>query len=254
MVAEFINFYLYRFHRQRIGCMKNGNTPTGQSFRTDLFSTTAHELKTPITTLKLLTQLYIHRNKRGLAQFKLDELQTMDRELDRLTNLVDDLLVASTLGDGKLNLRMQIVDLTALVFGIVKQMRTITQDHKIEFDESITSKMNVISDPNRLTQVLLNLLTNAVKYSPQDTPISVSTKQYKNRVVVSVKNQGEGLSQETKLRVFDRYYQVDKSSTNGMGLGLYITKEIIEKLKGKIWIKSKLNQGSTFAFSLPLSV
>lgn len=233
--------------------MRNSQPQIKQYFSKDLFSITAHELKTPITTLKLLTELYIRRSKHGLAEVKINELQTMDRELNRLTGLVDDLLDASTLGEGKINLQMQIVDLTSLVIGIVKQMRTITQDHKIEFDESITSKMNVISDPNRLTQVLLNLLTNAVKYSPQDTAITVSTKKYKNRAVVSVKNHGEGLSEEMQLRVFERYYQADNSPANGMGLGLYITKEIIEKLRGKIWLKSKINKGSTFAFSIPCS-
>lgn len=226
---------------------------SSDSQKIDLFSTTAHELKTPITTLKLLIELYISRNKKGLAHVPINELKIMNQELNRLTSLVDDLLDASTLGEGKLNLRIQTLNLTALVADIVKQTRILTNDHKIEFDEDIGTDISIATDPNRLTQVLLNLITNATKYSPANTAIRISVKKYKNNVRVSVKDQGEGLSGEMQSKVFERYYQADRFSTKGIGLGLYITKEIVDKLKGKIWLKSKINKGSTFAFSLPLS-
>lgn len=217
----------------------------------DLFAVTAHELKTPITTLKLLTQIYIQRYKSGIVQIKLEELQDMDHELDRLTLLINELLDASTMENGKLNLQMQVVNLATLISEILKQMRLVTKGRKIIFNEKTTPGISVVVDPNRLTQVLLNLLTNAAKYSPENSDIKVSTRQYKHKVVVSVQNSGKGLSLEAQSKVFNRYYQADRNSTSGMGLGLYITKEIIERLKGKIWIKSKLDKGSTFSFSLP---
>lgn len=220
----------------------------------DLFAVAAHEIRTPLTTLKLVTQLYLQRYyENGSTIVKLADLKAIDRELNRLTALVNDLLDASTMENGKLNLSLQIVDLTTLIKENVERMKLYSREHTIVINNGkpMVDKLNVVADPNRLTQVLVNLLSNATKYSPPRSTIKVNTKQHKNKVIVSVQNEGEAIPRDKQASVFERYYQTNGGSKQGMGLGLYITKEIIESLKGKIWLESKHNQGNVFSFSLP---
>ncbi len=115
-------------------------------------------------------------------------------------------------------------------------------------------KAIVIADPTRIEQVLLNLLSNAVKYSPANTSIAVSLKIIGSHVVVFVRDEGFGVPKNKQKLIFDRYYQVKTKSKIGFGLGLYISKEIVKRHKGKIWVESEKGRGSTFYFSLPLFV
>lgn len=220
----------------------------------DLFAITAHEIKTPLTTLKLVIQLYLQRYyENGPTVVKLEDLKAMDAEVNRLTALVNDLLDASTMENGKLNLSLQIVDLTTLIKENVERMKLYSREHTIVVNggKPLVDKLNVVADPNRLTQVLVNLLTNATKYSPPQTTIKVNTKQHKNKVVVSIQNEGEAIPTDKQAHVFERFFQTDGGSKQGMGLGLYITKEIIEGMKGKIWLESRPDEGNVFSFSLP---
>jgi PAS domain S-box-containing protein len=219
-----------------------------EDMKKEFLSIAAHELKTPITTLKLLSQHQLAQNKKDRNQpANPNELKIMDKELDRLTRIINDILDDQRIETGKLNLNMENVDLSAIVDTTVNQIQTIAVQ-KIIYQRS--KPILVLADADRIQQVLTNLLTNAIKYSLDNTTITVNIKKLKSTVVVSVKDQGRGIPLHKQDKIFDRFYQIQESNSPGFGLGLYISKQIIERHTGKIWVKSREGRGSTFYFSL----
>ncbi len=223
-----------------------------EELRREFLSAVAHELKTPITVLKLITQSQMEKAKK-LAQKNIseDEFLLIDRELSRLTRLIDDLLDSSRMESGKWQMNFVPTNLSRLTNDVVNKMRLFAKNHKIILHE--IANIFVIADNQRLEQVLYNLISNAIKYSPEKTTITVDMQVKKKLVIVSITDQGIGISKEKQELIFDRFYQVKSAHPNGFGLGLYISKEIITRHKGKIWLKSKEKRGSTFYFSLPLT-
>lgn len=222
-----------------------------EKLRRDFLSASAHELKTPITVLKLLTQSSIN-NAKNKSQRHLDiqELQLIDQELDRLTRLINDMLDSSRVETGRFYMVYEEIDMRGLIKETAKKIQVYAQNHTIATGNLVRAP--VIADRGRLEQVLLNLLSNAVKYSPDGTTITISSSIKDTTVIVSVQDQGIGIPKNKQKIIFDRYYQVKTKSKVGFGLGLYICKEIIKRHKGKIWAASAPGHGSTFSFSLPL--
>lgn len=208
----------------------------------------SHELKTPITILKLLISKYSNPKKR--YQIKQEDWQNMDKELNRLTQLIDESLDISKIDSNKLNLTPAIFDLNSLIEQIMEQLSVTVGKHKIYF--STIPSLIVVADPKRIKQVLLNLLTNALKFSPSESKVEINASKNKSYAIVTVKDNGIGISKEEQILIFDKSYQVQNKSSDGLGLGLYISKEIIKKHHGKIWVTSEEDQGSTFSFTLPL--
>ncbi len=134
---------------------------------------------------------------------------------------------------------------------MIKKTKPIYPDHKISFTAS--GQLKVAADPQRIEQVLINLLSNAVKYSSPGTVINIFSKKDRRKAVVAVKDRGKGVPKDQQTLIFDRFYQIKASSPQGFGIGLYISKQIMEKHKGKIRVRSDLGKGSTFSFSLPLA-
>lgn len=224
------------------------------TLRKEFLSATAHELKTPITVLKLLTQSHLHKaEKQGADTVKTEELQLIDKELDRLIRLIDDMLDSSRFETGKLYLQFEQINITKLIKNLLSKVRVVAKNHHIVFVKP-SEDFFVIADSGRIEQVLLNLISNAVKYSPEKTTITITVKNINNYAVVSVADQGVGIPKGQQNLVFDRYYQVKAKEKRGFGLGLYIAKEIIKRHRGRIWVESIVGKGSTFFFSLPLSV
>lgn len=222
-----------------------------EKLRRDFLSVSAHELKTPITVLKLLTQSSIHNaEKKHLQHLDVNELQLIDQELDRLTRLINDMLDSSRVEMGKFYMVYEEIDLGDLIKETATKIQVYAQNHKIVIGS--LAQARVIADRGRLEQVLLNLLSNAVKYSQEGTTITIASTAKDNEVIVSVQDQGIGIPKNKQKLIFDRYYQVKAKSKVGFGLGLYLSKEIIKRHKGKIWATSMVGQGSTFSFSLPL--
>ncbi len=222
-----------------------------EELKKEFLSVAAHELKTPITTLKLMSQAHLLKYKRiGADQLKIEELQLMDRELDRLTRLINDILDNQRIETGKLNLRFEKINLPPLINEVAEQIKVIYPEYKI-ISERMPVKISVVADFDRIKQVLTNLLSNAVKYSPKNSKITIKAQKVGKEVKVSVKDQGLGIPKDKLKLIFDRFYQAKEKSNGGFGLGLYIAKEIIEMHGGKIWAKSKTGQGSTFFFTLP---
>ena len=222
--------------------------------RKDAFiSMASHELKTPVTSLKGFTNILQRRfNKQGDEQ-ALVYLEKIDRQVNKLTKLINDLLDVSKIQKGKLTYQEERVDLVALIHEIIENVQGTTQTHTLHFEE--TKDVQVVCDKDRLGQVLINLLTNAMKYSPQAENVVVRVSQDSENAIVSVQDFGIGIPQAHQERIFEQFYQVtdpEEKTYPGLGIGLYISSEIVKRHGGRLWVESCKGEGSTFYFTLPL--
>ena len=210
----------------------------------------SHELKTPLTTLKGYLQLM--GIQEDLSPSVKSYISKANISLTKLQRLVDELLDVSRIKAGKLEFSKHIFNLTELVDQCVENSRIMYPMYTIkkEFEE----KIMVMGNEERIEQVFMNLINNAVKYSSESRDIVVRTERDDISAVVSVTDFGVGMSEPEQKFVFERFYRVNGSNllTPGLGMGLYIASEIIKEHKGEIRVKSKLNKGSIFSFSLPL--
>lgn len=221
--------------------------------KSDFLSMASHELKTPLTSMKMFVDLMQKELKRQKLKRPFYYATRIKDQTDRLTELTNDLLDVSRIETGKLKLHQESFDLNELVNDTIEGISAST-NHKFELKSK--ARVQVFADRYRIYQVLINLLTNAVKYSPSTKKISVSIKRKGKEAIVGVKDYGIGITKEKQSKIFERLYQVTDSQSKtypGLGLGLYISKEIIERHKGKIMLKSKKGEGSFFYFNLKVS-
>lgn len=218
-----------------------------------LISMASHELKTPVTTLKVFTQILLKRSESSGDSQSKAFLTKMDSQLTRLTVLINDLLDISKIQEGKLELNKEKFTINDLVKETIENIQAISNQHEILVIGN--AKMDVVADRDRIGQVLTNLLTNAIKYSPNSNQVIVNLLQENNNVVVAIKDFGIGIDKKHQHKIFDRFYRVAGRSEKtfpGLGIGLYISSEIIRRHGGHIWVESKKSGGSTFSFNLPL--
>lgn len=226
--------------------------------RDEFLSIASHELKTPITSLKLQAQM-IKRSlgKSDTSVMSLEKLTAMadqtDKQADRLARLVNDMVDISRIRTGKLAIEKERFDLCELVREIVDRMKNDFLDSGIG-EPKITYCHEAIGfwDKGRIEEVVINLLTNAIKYGNQK-PVEIHINSNPNFVTLEVKDNGIGISPEFKDRIFERFERagVSASEVSGLGLGLYITKQIVQLHCGDIWVESEKGLGSTFKVRLP---
>jgi two-component system, OmpR family, phosphate regulon sensor histidine kinase PhoR len=212
----------------------------------------SHELKTPLTSLKGYLQL--------ISMYNRDELPTVIKQyigkaniaIKKLQFLVDDLLDVSKIKAGRLNYNIDMVNLKIITDACVENAIHMNPSYSFEVDNC--KEYMVKGNSERLEQVLMNLINNAVKYSQGSKRVIVKTQKYENWVRVSVTDFGIGLSEEQQYKIFERFYRVEdkKNMTSGLGMGLYISSEIVNTHNGKLGVESKLGEGSTFYFDLPV--
>jgi two-component system CheB/CheR fusion protein len=230
----------------------------GKQQREDFIKMASHELKTPITTLKGYLQLILNAVKDDENEISplliKSSLVTMDKQVNRLTRLMSELLDLSRIEAGQLELNKELFSLNELVIEMVQDV--LYTSNKFSINIYHDTECTVHADRDRLGQVLTNLLTNAIKYSPHADKIEVRIyKPEKNRVAVSVKDQGIGVGEKEQEKIFERYYRAEGKSEQtypGFGVGLYIAGEIIQRHNGKISVESEKGKGSTFTFTLPV--
>jgi two-component system, OmpR family, phosphate regulon sensor histidine kinase PhoR len=223
-----------------------------ESRRDDFISMASHELKTPLTSLKGFSQLLKKRLKKQELTEPLWYLTKMETQIEKLTNLIAELLDISKSHAGKLEYREEVIDIDALVRELVENLQPTSSSHTIRITG--TSQKKVVGDKDRLEQVFTNLITNAIKYSPEAANVAIQISSTQNTVIISVQDDGIGIPQEHQEKIFERFYRVinDKDTTfTGFGMGLYIVHEIVQRHKGKIWVESTEGAGSTFYVSLP---
>ncbi len=237
-----------------------------QQARTEFLSLISHELKTPLTSIKGTAQMVTRRMLKAFSagqvadpvavaarQQDLRGLALITNQVDRLTRLVDDLLDVSRLQSGRFELYPTQADLVKVAMGVVESLRPTSADHPLLVEAPPV--LPGVLDPVRIEQVLTNLLSNAIKYTPAGTEIRVRLTPEGDHALVCVADQGPGLPEDAQDRIFDRYFRADqarRSPGSGAGLGLYISKQLIERHGGTIWVESTPGQGTTFCFRLPL--
>ncbi|KKQ10015.1 hypothetical protein A3E66_02050 [Candidatus Daviesbacteria bacterium RIFCSPHIGHO2_12_FULL_37_16] len=213
----------------------------------------SHELKTPITSIKAYIQVLQSKYRQSRDEVALKYLDKTNDQLNNLTELVNDLLDLSKIQTGRLELEKQQFNLGDLVRDTVETMQGLTQRHKIYLEGN--ENVDIVGDKNRIGQVLINLINNAIKYSPEAEKIILNVFRKGNKVTFTVKDFGIGISRTHQKRIFDRFYRAAGKSEKtfpGLGIGLYISSEIVRRHGGNIWVESVKRRGSTFFVSLPL--
>ncbi len=218
----------------------------------------SHELKTPVTSIKAYGQVLQTIFKRKGDTKAVELLGKMDAQVNKLTNLIGDLLDVTKIQAGKLQFEQEEYMFHALVEEIVGELQHTTERHTIKIRSN--KPVTVFGDRERTGQVITNLLSNAIKYSPYADTIEVATEIATEIapecVTLSVRDSGVGIPEDNKDKVFEQFFRVSgprKETFPGLGLGLYISSEIIKRQGGKIWVESTEGKGSTFYFSLPLT-
>ena len=212
----------------------------------------SHELKTPLTSLKGYLQLISMHKSDELPAIVKQYISKANIAINKLQFLVDDLLDVSKIKAGRLNYNINTVNLSDIVYNCVENAVHMNSSYNFEVENGVD--FMVRGNAERLEQVLMNLINNAVKYSQGNKEVLVKIKKHENWVRVSVTDFGIGLSEEQRFKIFERFYRVEdkKNMTSGLGMGLYISSEIINTHNGKIGVDSELGKGSTFYFDLPL--
>jgi signal transduction histidine kinase len=221
--------------------------------RDEFFSIASHELKTPITSLKAYTQLLLMDAEGLYENQNLMMLSKMDNQIDKLTSLISVLLDSSKVQAGKLSYNKQPFEINKLTGEIIEELRPTSPNQELIFQGDI--KAEVLGDRERIAQVIKNLLLNAIKYAQDSKKIIVKLSRTGNKVICSVQDFGKGILDIEHTKIFERFYRVLGNNLHtypGLGLGLFISKEIIEKHGGKIWVESERGKGSTFYFELPV--
>ena len=212
----------------------------------------SHELKTPVTSIKGYVQILEQMFAATDNNDAVDMLRKMDNQINRLTNLIKDLLDVTQIGEGILKLKKDHFDINELIEEVTSEIQPTALKHTII--KELQPCNIIIADKEKIRQVLINLISNGIKYSPNADSIIIRSQSDAEAVIVSVEDFGIGMSEDTQLKIFNRFFRdKDPAITTfpGLGLGLYIAAEIVKNHKGKIWVKSTKNIGSEFFFSLP---
>jgi PAS domain S-box-containing protein len=221
----------------------------------EFLSIASHELRTPVTSIKGYTQLAKMLIKEGDLNTSEEYLDIALDQIDRMSRLILELLDVSRIETGRLEIRRENIAWPQFVRDVVHRHHTAVSDRR--FHVSVPEEGKVVTgDRDRLEQVLGNLLENAVKYSPDGSDVTVTVEDRGDSLVTAVCDRGIGIPADELAQVFERFHrgrQVSSTNYGGLGLGLYITKQIIERHGGSIWVESKEGQGTTFYFSLPMA-
>lgn len=225
--------------------------------RDQFASAIAHELNTPLTTIKLYAQLQLQKMKDAHQAGDIKKtLTTIDQEVDRLSSLIRSLVDFAHMQSGKVKLEKKQFSLRKSCKDRIDVLHNLHPEQKFTFYSSIR-RAPFFGDQIRLEQVMTNLLNNAVKYSSGQQPIEVKLTKKPDKYVVSIKDYGPGINKQDLEKIFEPFYQAKQPGTSkriekGLGLGLYISRSIIELHNGKIWVESEAGKGATFFFSLPI--
>lgn len=231
-----------------------GESQKAVALRDDFISIASHELKTPVTSLKVYGEVLQRQAAQRGEEQTSRHLRKMNGQIDRLATLVSDLLDVSRIESGKLELRLEVIDLQSLVDETVETTQATIDTHQIEITGEIVK--SIIADRERISQVLTNLLVNAVKYSPQTSRVIVRLAEADDNAVIEVEDFGIGMDTEHLAHVFDRFYRIssaDERTFPGLGMGLYISREIVHRHGGSLQVTSAKGHGSVFRVTFPLA-
>jgi hypothetical protein len=218
--------------------------------KSETISAVSHELRSPLTSVKGFTSTLLNKWDRLDEETKKHLLFTIDTDADRVTRLIGELLDVSRLEAGRLHLRRQMILIPQVVRRVVERIRPLSSRHTIEADFP-DEFPDVYADPDKVQQVLTNLIENAVKYTPGGR-VLVTGSFADSSIQVTVTDEGDGIPREHRHHVFAKFYGRIGGSPTGTGLGLYISKGLVEAHGGRMWVDEAPGGGALFAFTLPL--
>jgi PAS domain S-box-containing protein len=223
--------------------------------RENLLGIASHELRTPISTIKIFVDL-IRRKLKGIKRNGLTEyLDKIDEKTNSTTQLLNDLLDISVIEEGKLVFNWEMFDVNVYFKKLINDLQLTINSHKLIFAGNIETE--IIGDKVRLNQILTNLVRNAVKYSPGADKIMIRIRSVPDhsKFEMTVQDFGIGIKKNETGKIFDLFYQVqfaNKKNRRSLGLGLHICKQLVKKMGGRIWVKSVIGKGSIFGVELPV--
>jgi PAS domain S-box-containing protein len=224
--------------------------------KTDFLNVTSHELRTPMSAIKGYVQILL---KQTFGQINEDQKQALDvvlRNTNRLDSLIQDILDISRLESGTMKFIIGPINIREMVRESIETIQPYSIEKTITIETEIDDELpEIIADKERIKQVLLNIVHNAIKFSPSGSNVSIRVQKEHNMMVFSIKDVGRGIPKNLQEKIFEIFYQVDSGedrSFGGAGLGLAISRGIIVALGGKIWVESSLGKGSTFWFAVPI--
>ncbi|GHE41861.1 ATP-binding protein [Sphingobacterium griseoflavum] len=222
--------------------------------KTDFLSIASHELRSPLTSLSGYLQILTLKRKQ-LDEARLDAMiRNASRQSERMRVLIDSFLDIARVNEGKLQLRRKKFEIASFLMEIEKTLSEITTSHHFIFNDQ-TAGLSIVADRDKLEQVIINFVNNAIKYTPSNTVIRVTATCEKDSLEVRVADEGFGIAAADQARIFERFYRVDSpknENVNGFGIGLFISKEIIHLHEGTIDLHSEEGKGTTFWFSIPI--
>ncbi len=225
--------------------------------RDEFLSISSHELRTPLTSLKMQLQLFTHLTNRGetVSPAQIQKIvDVSERQVGRLNSLVEDLLDVSRISSGKLSLKFEKVDLVELVREVEERYLPLIEKNKSSLEIHAPESLMVDADRIRIEQVVINLLTNAIKYAP-GSKIEIRVAEEAAMVCVRIKDSGPGIAAEDQNRIFQRFERItSRTGQVGLGLGLYIVQQIAEAHGGKVVLKSDKDQGAEFIVRFPAKI
>jgi signal transduction histidine kinase len=215
-------------------------------------SSVSHELRTPLTCIRTSVDL-LQATQAELTEDQKELVHTIRHHVNRLEGLVGDLLEITKLEAGQVTLSMQPTDLRPIARRAMESMRPLTGRKGQTIDLVEPEKMGLVdADRRRVEQILANILANAIKFTPKEGHIDVLVREWDQEVQICVADNGPGIAEHDQAHVFDKFYVVtDDRGLSGVGLGLYIARQMVELHGGRIWVESQVGVGSTFCFALP---
>ena len=227
-----------------------------EDVKNDFINNITHEFKTPISTISLACSAMEDPVIRENVPMMMDYVSIVQTENNRLKKMVDNILQLARLKRGQLQICQENIDVHSMLERIVSNISLQVSSKNGSITTCLGAKVsNIVGDPTHIESILVNLIENALKYSPDKPEITISTKNEKKYLVVSIKDNGIGIPKKSLRHIFDEFYRVPKGNIHdvkGYGLGLHYVKKIIQKHSGKIKVESELNHGSTFYVYLPL--
>jgi signal transduction histidine kinase len=221
--------------------------------RDEMVGVVSHDLRNPVAAVKMLSRTLLRAPENGGAQAH-ESIELISQAAEQMDALIRDLLDVNRLDGGKLVVSPLSVDPSTLLTDSLQTLRPLVDEKGIALDLQIETPLpKVMADPDRIQQTLSNLVGNAIKFSPAGSKIVVVARRDADGVVISVVDNGKGIAPEQLPRVFDRNWQSSRTDRQGAGLGLAISKGIVEAHGGRIWIESRQSEGTTASFSLPLA-
>jgi two-component system phosphate regulon sensor histidine kinase PhoR len=227
-----------------------------EQIRQDFVANVSHELRTPISSIKGYAETLLEgalKDKDNAKEF----ISIIYQDSNRLANLINDLLDLSKIESGKMKMNFVPLDVASVIKRAVTVIENQAKVKSISFKLNLAPELPKIrADETRFSQVMINLLDNAIKYTPENGSVTVTAKVVNNSLQVDIEDTGIGISEKDLPRIFERFYRVDKARSRelgGTGLGLSIVKHIVQAHSGQVWVKSELGLGSTFSFTIPLA-